>query len=284
MTLSPTEPPLRVAQALGRPVAIVRMGVRKPTIEEIQAGPGGDVGLDWAASIGSGPCPFLTQGGAKCTLPCGPVCTPAPSPKQPSAAARRIPLRRRRPRHPGGGRVTGRVGGIDPRDTVVGFDIGVKGRVEPRVLPTNVVCIYAPRFAEVRVTNGPNQNVDIQHVNTNKHLSKYSQSNGIDRLEETGAEPVARAHARAIAGHGPAGAILRRREIEQPRAERVPRRCDDDHQSSEAEPRAGPQPPEARPAQREDPARRHQDGGGPGHRRPVSKAPARPSRCGGRTR
>ena len=41
------------------------------------------------------------------------------------------------------------MGGIDPRDTVVGFDIGVKGRVEPRVLPTNIVCIDAPRFAEV---------------------------------------------------------------------------------------------------------------------------------------
>ena len=46
LTLSPTEPPLRIASALGRPVAIVRMGVRKPTVEEIQAGLGGDVGLD----------------------------------------------------------------------------------------------------------------------------------------------------------------------------------------------------------------------------------------------
>ena len=83
LTLSPTEPPLTVARALGRPVAIVRMGVRQPTVEEIQAGPGGDVGLDWAASIGSGPCPFLTSGGTKCGLPCGPVCTAPAPPKQP---------------------------------------------------------------------------------------------------------------------------------------------------------------------------------------------------------
>ena len=81
LTLNAAEPPLRVAQALGRPVAIVRMGVRKPTIEEIQAGPGGDVGLDWAASIGSGPCPFVCSSSAKCGQPSGPVCT-APPPKQ----------------------------------------------------------------------------------------------------------------------------------------------------------------------------------------------------------
>jgi uncharacterized repeat protein (TIGR01451 family) len=179
LTLSPTEPPLRVARALGRPVAIVRLGVRKPTIEEIQAGPGGDVGLDWAASIGSGPCPYLTSSGSKCALPCGPVCTAPPPPKQPI-------LPRDEYLCDGGDRGTpaaagrsGKVGGIDPRDTVLGFDIGVKGRVEPRILPTNVVCIYAPRFAEIRVSNGPSQNVDIQHVNTDKHLSKYSQTNSL---------------------------------------------------------------------------------------------------------
>ncbi len=31
VTLNPTEPPLRVASALGRPVAIVRIGGRRPT-------------------------------------------------------------------------------------------------------------------------------------------------------------------------------------------------------------------------------------------------------------
>ena len=43
LTLNPTEPPLTVATALGRPVAIVRMGGRRPTVEEIQAGGGGDL-------------------------------------------------------------------------------------------------------------------------------------------------------------------------------------------------------------------------------------------------
>jgi uncharacterized repeat protein (TIGR01451 family) len=178
LTLNPTESPLQVAQALGRPVAIVRMGVRTPTVEEIQAGAAGDVGLDWALSIGSGPCPFLTSSGTKCGLPCGPVCTPAPRPKQPS-------LPRDEYLCDGGDRGTpaaagrsGSVGGIDPRDTVVGFNIGIKGRVEPRVLPTNIVCIYAPRFAEVRVSTGPNQTVDVQHVNTDKRVNKGVQLDG----------------------------------------------------------------------------------------------------------
>ena len=205
LTLGPTEPPLTVARALGRPVAIVRMGVRQPTAEEIQAGLGGDVGLDYATSIGSGPCPYLTSGGAKCGLPCGPVCTAPARPKQQA-------LPRDEYLCDGGDRATpaaagssGKVGGLDPRDTVVGFDIGLKGRVEPRVLPTNVVCIYAPRFAEVRVSNGPNQNVDVQHVTTDKHLSKFSQSNGIagpKKLVQNQSPELTRERSRASALRG----------------------------------------------------------------------------------
>jgi uncharacterized repeat protein (TIGR01451 family) len=200
LTLSPTEPPLRVASALGRPVAIVRMGMRKPTIEELQAGPAGDAGLDWASAIGSGPCPFVSTSGAKCTLPCGPPCTPAPKPARPT-------LPRDEYLCDGGDRGTpaaagagGNIGGIDPRDTVVGFDIGVKGRIQPKVLPTNVVCIYAPRFAEVRVSNGPNQNVDVQQVQINKHLTKYSQTSVLDtskRLVQNQSPQMARERSRA---------------------------------------------------------------------------------------
>ncbi len=181
LTLSPTEPPLRVASALGRPVAIVRMGMRKPTIEEIQAGPTGDAGLDWASAIGSGPCPFVTQGGAKCALPCGPPCTPAPRPTRPTLPRDEYLCDGGDRGVPAAAGTNGHVGGIDPRDTVVGFDIGVKGRTQARVLPTNVVCIYAPRFAEVRVSNGPNQNVDIQQIQTNKYLTKESQTSVLAR-------------------------------------------------------------------------------------------------------
>ncbi len=200
LTISPTEPPLRVAQALGRPVAIVRMGVRKPTIEEIQAGPGGDVGLDWAASIGSGPCPFLTSGGARCHQPCGPVCTPAPAPKGPTLPRDEYLCDGGDRGTPAGAGGTGRVGGIEPRDTVVGFDIGKSGRVEPRVLPTNVVCIFAPRFAEIRVSTGPNQTVDIQSPITNKQLSKFAQENAVassKKLVQNTAPQLTRERARA---------------------------------------------------------------------------------------
>jgi uncharacterized repeat protein (TIGR01451 family) len=179
--------------------------MRKPTIDEIQGLPAGDAGLDWAAAIGSGPCPFLTQGGAKCTLPCGPVCTEAPKPARPTLPRDEYLCDggdRGVPAVPGS---TGRVGGIEPRDTVVGFDIGIKGRTQPRVLPTNVVCIYAPRFAEVRVTTGPNQNVDIQQIQTNKYLSKYSQASVIDgskRLVQHQSPELARDRARASALRG----------------------------------------------------------------------------------
>jgi uncharacterized repeat protein (TIGR01451 family) len=95
---------------------------------------------------------------------------------------------------------SGHVGGIDPRDTVVGFDIGLKGRTEPRVLPTNIVCIYAPRFAEVRVTTGPNQNIDIQQALTGTHLTKYAQWNAMARskkLVQNQSPELARERARA---------------------------------------------------------------------------------------
>jgi hypothetical protein len=48
VSINPAENPLRVASALGRPMAIVRFGGRRPTLEEIQGGPG-DFGLDYAA-------------------------------------------------------------------------------------------------------------------------------------------------------------------------------------------------------------------------------------------
>ena len=127
ITLNPTEPPLRVASALGRPVAIVRIGGRRPTNAEIQGGVAGDIGLDWAESIGSKPCPFLGQSGARCSLPCGPVCVPSPPPARPS-------LPRDEYLCDGGDRATpaapnanGRITGVDPRDAIVRFDIGVKG-------------------------------------------------------------------------------------------------------------------------------------------------------------
>jgi uncharacterized repeat protein (TIGR01451 family) len=169
VSLNPAEHPLRVASALGRPMAIVRIGGRRPTIEEVQGGPG-DLGLDYAASMGSTPCPFLLQDGSRCPMVAGPPCM-APGPSTKTLLPRDEFL------CDGGDRGTpqvvgpdGRLGGVDPRDAAVRFDIGLGPRVQPRTLPTNVVCIYAPRFAEVRVSAGVNAAVDVQHLATNVRL------------------------------------------------------------------------------------------------------------------
>jgi uncharacterized repeat protein (TIGR01451 family) len=200
ITLNPTEPPLRVASALGRPVAIVRIGGRRPTNSEIDGAVAGDIGLDYAENIGSKPCPFLGQSGARCSLPCGPVCVPSPPPARPS-------LPRDEYLCDGGDRATpaapnqnGRITGVDPRDAIVRFDIGVKGVSQARILPTNVVCVYAPRFAEVRVSSGTNQNIDIQTTKTDKTLAKLSRAESkVDsrRLVQNQAAELARARARS---------------------------------------------------------------------------------------
>jgi uncharacterized repeat protein (TIGR01451 family) len=195
LTLNPTEPPLRVASALGRPVAIIRMGGRRPTPEEVELGLVGDSGLEYAANVGSGACPYVYREGARCAMPSGPVCTAAPRPSRPS-------LPRDEYLCDGGDRATpaapgsaGHASGIDPRDAVVQFDIGLKNGSRSRILPTNVVCVYAPRFAEVRVSTGTNQNVDIQTTRTDKSLTKFAQSQAVlesKRLVQNQAPELAR--------------------------------------------------------------------------------------------
>jgi hypothetical protein len=162
VTLNPTEPPLRVATGLGRPMAIVRIGGRQPSIEEIQGGPAGDLGLDWAAKIGAGPCPFVNQNGTQCKQPSGPQCEPVKPRTKPELPRDEYLCDGGDRGAPAGPDASGRVLGVDPRDAIVGFDIGLTENMKRRVLPTNVVCVYAPRFAEVRVSAGTNQNIDIQ--------------------------------------------------------------------------------------------------------------------------
>ncbi|HLH28640.1 MAG TPA: hypothetical protein VKW77_06965, partial [Acidimicrobiales bacterium] len=165
VSLNPTEHPLQVASALGRPMAIVRIGGRRPTFEEVEGGPG-DLGLDYAAAMGPRPCPFLMQDGSRCPMVAGPACTSVAPPAQPllprdeflcDGGDRGVPV--------GPGPV-GRIVGIDPRDAALRFDIGLGEQVKPRTLPTNVVCIYAPRFAEVRISTGANTAIDVQRLRT----------------------------------------------------------------------------------------------------------------------
>jgi uncharacterized repeat protein (TIGR01451 family) len=149
VTLSPSENPLKVAAALGRVMAVVRIGGRRPL-------PGDAIGapiVDLAAT----PCPFAGPDSGRCVLPCGPVRGTAPPAGRPwlpkdeylcDGGDRGAPLAF-------GG--DGGLRGLDPRDAALRFqDAG-----RPRVLPTNMVCIYAPRFAAVRTSVGPNENLAI---------------------------------------------------------------------------------------------------------------------------
>ncbi len=221
LTLSPTEPPLRVAQALGRPVAIVRMGVRKPTIEEIQAGPAGDRRPRLGRQHRLRPVPvpeLLRRRNAACR-----AARSARPPRGPSnrlfrvtntsaTAAIAAPPRRQ------GAPAASAASILATRSSASTSDS--RARIEPRVLPTNVVCIYAPRFAEVRMSTGPNQNdrhPACQHRQTSQQVLTIERQ----RLgEETGPEPGCPARTRTVAGHGLEGAKLPRRDIEQSRTER----------------------------------------------------------------
>jgi len=166
VTLSPAEEPLRVASALGRPMAIVRIGGRRPTPGELTE-PMGD-------GIARGGCPFTTAAGGPCSLPCGPACGTPPPPGRPwlpkdeylcDGGDRALPL------HFAG---DGGLAGIDPRDAVVSF----RDTRRPRVLPTNTVCIYAPRFASVRVSVGPDESLSVQHVLASERIQKETGMDG----------------------------------------------------------------------------------------------------------
>jgi uncharacterized repeat protein (TIGR01451 family) len=156
VTLSPTEEPLRVAKALGRVMAIVRLGGRQPSVDELNGQGLAAVGL---SGLGAPiRCPFIGPAGAPCGIACGPVRGNPPPPGRPWLPRDEYLCDggdRAEPVHFGG---DGNLRGIDPRDAVLQFSDGRR----PRLLPTNLVCIYAPRFAEVRVSIGPNENLTVE--------------------------------------------------------------------------------------------------------------------------
>lgn len=144
--LSPVEDPLKVAPALGRVMAVVRVGARMPTPEDLTGTP--------MFNMGSARCPFVTPEGAGCALPCGPPprCE-APAPGQPWVPKDEYLCDGGDHRDPASFSGDGSLRGIDPRDAILRFD----DHRRSRILPTNTVCIYAPRFASVRSTLGANE-------------------------------------------------------------------------------------------------------------------------------
>ena len=155
VTLNPSEQPFQVARALGRVMAIVRLGGRQPTPEEV-SGPSG-------LGLVNTPCPFLAPSGdSPCKLPCGPARGTAPPAGRPWLPRDEYLCDggdRGEPIHFSG---DGGLAGIDPRDAVVRFVADNR----PRVLPTNIVCVYAPRFASVRVAVGASETLSAAHLSS----------------------------------------------------------------------------------------------------------------------
>ncbi len=186
--LNAAEEPLKVASALGRVMAIVRLGLRKPIVEEL--------GLPAGDGLARGGCPFTMSSGERCGLPCGPVVGTAPPANRPwlprdeylcDGGDRAIPI------HFGG---DGGLRGIDPRDALVTFHDNRR----PRVLPTNTVCIYAPRFASVRLSVGANESLNVQHLDTSTRLQHFESGTirqGPRKFEQNSALEASRHRSRA---------------------------------------------------------------------------------------
>ena len=163
VTLSPAEDAMRVAKALGRPMAIVQIGNRAPTADD----------LDGSAifPIAPVPCPFMASGGEACSVACGP-CEGTPPPPGRSWLPRDEFLcdggDQKAIAATGG---NGNLRGIDPRDAVIRF----QAERNPRVLPTNMVCIYAPRFGAVRRPYGTNAVLHVDILAANELLQNQQQ-------------------------------------------------------------------------------------------------------------
>jgi uncharacterized repeat protein (TIGR01451 family) len=205
LSLNPTESPLRVAAALGRPMAIVRIGSRQPSAEELSRGAAGDLGLDWAESLGNAACPYLLPGGAHCSLPCGPVCAAPPRPARPGLPRDEFLCDGGDRGTPAAPSQSGHISGVEPRDAVVRFDINLRDRSVTRVLPTNVVCVYAPRFAEVRTSAGANENIYVKSLHVGIMVQEPELSGTATparRLVQNQAAELARNRARAAGYKG----------------------------------------------------------------------------------
>jgi uncharacterized repeat protein (TIGR01451 family) len=200
VTLNPTEQPLKVAAALGRVMAIVRIGGRRPTLEEINAGATGDLGLDAVAAVGAIHCPFTSTDGDACPLPCSAVCGTPPPPGRPWLPRDEYLCDGGDQGAPAGVGDSGNMKGIDPRDAVMRFDVGPGDRRQPRILPTNRVCVYAPRFAEVRISTGTNEAIEVHGPTMNRSLDKFALAESRShsrRLVQNQAPELARERMRA---------------------------------------------------------------------------------------
>ncbi len=169
VSLNPAENPMRVAAALGRIVAVVWMGGRVPTQEETLGFYGEPIPF-------GGPCPFTSTVGNPCDLPCAPLVECPPPPRRPILPSDEYLC-------DGGDRdtpiapdVADSFAGLEPRDAAVRFHHGD----QDRVVPTNRVCVYAPRFAAVLTSEGPNESVEVTVLQGAEQLQRM----GVQELRQ----------------------------------------------------------------------------------------------------
>lgn len=165
VSLSPAEDATAVAKALGRVMAIVRLGTRLPSAEEIAGGYG-------IVDLPGRPCGFTAADGGRCPLPCG-LEVPALAPGEPPWLPRDEFL------CDGGERgvaatlaIRGTLTGIEPRDAGIQF---TDDHDRSRFLPTNIVCVYAPRFAAVRQSMGASGTELVTILQGNEQLQRQSE-------------------------------------------------------------------------------------------------------------
>ena len=224
VTLNPTEQPLKVAEALGRVMAIVRIGGRRPTLEEIKAGATGDLGLDAVAAVGAVHCPFTSTDGEPCQLPCGPVCGTPPPPGRPWLPRDEYLCDGGDQGEPAGVGEGGNIKGIDPRDAVMRFDIGLNDKpAAPRSANQPCLRLRPP------VRRGPHQHGHERGGrgarSDDEPLARQVRADGKPlSFPPPGSEPGRRARARAEPRPGHGWPHLRRRGFQHARARRLPQR------------------------------------------------------------
>ena len=228
LTLNPTEPPLRVASALGRPVAIVRIG-RPPA--DHRGNPGRRrrrhrPRLGREHRLEALPVPVSERRALPAAVRAG-AASASPPPARPSLPRDEYLCdggdrgdarggQRRRPRSAASNRATRRP--VRHRR-----QRSVSSRESCR--PTSSASTHpgSPKFASAP---GTNQNIDIQTTKTDKTdrqvLARPSSMADSRRLVQNQAAELARARTRAS---GPEGAADGQRRLEQPRAQQF--RCRD---------------------------------------------------------
>ncbi len=192
VTLSPAEEPFKVARALGRVMAIVRIGGRQPTPEEVN-GPAGLGLANTPARSRTPPAKALASSlaarpAARPRPPAAPGCLATSS----SATAATEASRSTSPATAG-----------SPGSTPATPSSRFNADDRPRVLPTNVVCVYAPRFASVRAAVGATEALNAAHVTSAELLQRMELA--ANRQGTYEARPRARSPARTGSGSRPPG-------------------------------------------------------------------------------